>query len=380
MKLKSKVGILSIVYITHEAQESLVKRRNLGRNACYTALVLILSLMPVSAFSHALNTPSIGDDGHLGVYKQSYYYDLQAGSKLADKGDYHQAVPYFRQVVEKNPSNVMAQYNLGYSLMESAQEMTDPVAKAQHLEEAQWAFMRVRDLNPELTLTYYKLGKLALLQDDYQGAVEAYKIGVEYNPENFALWFNLAAAYEKVDDLRQAEHAYKKALEANPRFVYAHNNLGLLYEQTNRIDMAEAVYREALAQVPDYNYARLNLGSLLQTQGRLDEAEDTYREAISYEPDNAWAHLYLGNTFYRKSQYSKALDCYNRAIELNPKYPTTYYLASLALQKLNRPEEALANSLQYINLAPNGAFSQEAGELVMTLQQAKERALNVHKP
>ncbi len=313
-------------------------------------------------------------DGYLRIYKASSYYSTQVGSRYADAGQYTQAIPYFVKAVESNPASVLNQYNLGYSDMALAEQSASESEKAQMLFQAEWAMQRARDLNPDMTLTYFKLGKLAIERGDYSAATQYYKEGTENNPENAALWFNLGAAYEKIKDPEQAEQAYLKAIEQNPKFVYAHNNLGLLYEQTNRVAQAEEVYKKALDAMPDYNFARLNLGSLLQSLGRTDEAKLYYREALKYEPDNPWAYLYLGNIDYTQGNYQEALEAYNKAISLNPSYPTTYYLACLTLQKLNRTDEALANGLHYINLAPGGAFSQEAGELIMTLkQQAKPK-------
>lgn len=347
-----------------------------GRIALFVAALAAVN--PV--FASPTYTHGVRPDGFLGVYQQSSYYQLEVGTRLADGDRYEQAIPYLEKAVEGNPTSVMAQYNLAYSLMQTAEETTSPESKQQLLARAEWAFLRVRDLNPDLALTYYKLGKLALGRGDYQAACDYYQSGVNNNPENFALLFNLAAAYEKLGDLAHAEKAYVKATEVNPKFVYAHNNLGLLYEQTNRPDKAEAIYREAMAQVPEYNYARLNLGSLLQGQGRLEEAVAVYQDAIGYESDNAWAYLYLGNTYLRQSRFHAAWGAYQKAIELNPEYPAAYYFASLALQHMNRPDEALAKSLQYIHLAPDGAYSQEAGELILTLQEAKTRAVNIEGP
>lgn len=305
----------------------------------------------------------------LETYKLSSYYDAEVGSHLADAGQYGQAIHYFAKAVEKNPTSVLNQYNLGYSEMMLAEIITPGDDKEQVLFQAEWAMQRARDLNPDMTLTYFKLGKLAIERGDYSQATQYYKEGAENNPDSAALWFNLGAAYEKIKDPEQAEQAYLKAIEQNPKFVYAHNNLGLLYEQTNRTAQAEEIYKKALEEMPDYNFARLNLGSLLQGMGRIDEAKLYYREALKYEPDNPWAYLYLGNINYTQGNYQEALEAYNKAISLNPDYPTTYYLACLTLQKLNRTDEALANGLHYINLAPEGAFSQEAGEIIMTLKQ-----------
>lgn len=339
------------------------------------SIILSLVLVATTGLAYAFQglNQSIDNEGYLYIYKNSQYFELEVGSKLADQEKYSEAVVHFRKAVEQEPTNLMAQYNLGYSLMALYNQVPADQKQAV-LDEAERAFLRVRDLNPNLTLTYFKLGKLAMLTEDYQRAAEYYRSGVENNPDNFTLAFNLANACEKNGNLDKAEKAYLLAIEINPKFVYAHNNLGLLYEKQEQYEKAELVYREAIRQVPDYTYARLNLANMLQTSGRLEEAEGMYKKTIEYEADNGWAYLYLGNTYYRLGRYEQAVNAYNKAIELNPDYPTTYYLMSLALHKLNRLDEALAQGLHYIQLAPNGAFSQEAGTLVLTIQQSKTQA------
>jgi tetratricopeptide (TPR) repeat protein len=348
----------------------------------YSSVVFIsyLTLMTQTAYPMPTYTDLANKQASIPMYAQSSYGNLEMGCQLVDKGQYQQALLYIQQSIEQNPSSVIAEYNLGYILMQMGADNPSEEQKQQKLSEAEWAFLRVRDLNPDLSLTYYKLGKLALMREDFKTAQAYYQSGIESHPDNFALLFNLAATDEKLNDLPSAEKAYLKVIDLNPKFVYAYNNLGLIYEQTNHPDKAEAMYRQALTEVPEYNYARLNLGSMLQGQGRLDEAMTMYKEAIQVEPNNAFAHLYLGNAYYRKGDYQNALNAYQEAISLDPKYPTTYYLMSLALEKLNRSDEALAKGLQYINLAPSGAFSEEAGELVLTLQQAKKDTDATNKP
>ncbi len=313
--------------------------------------------------------PSLYPDGYLSVYHQSAYFDIQQGCAEIEQGAFEKAAENLQKAVEKNPTSVMAQYNLGYSLMQLGEHSKSDLAKGQELEDAEWTFQRVQNINPELTLTYYKLGKLALLRNDPEAARKYYLEGLENSTDNFALYFNLGAVYEKLHNIPKAKEAYRKVIEINPKFVLAYNNLGLIYEDEHDFSQAEDLYKEALSQSPGYNYARLNLGNLLQSQGRLDEAEVQYKEALRYEPENGWTYLYLGNTYFRKGDYKQALSAYHKSVDYNPHYATTYYLMSLVLEKLDRPDEALANGLQYIHLAPDGDFSQEAQEMIMVLKQ-----------
>lgn len=318
---------------------------------------------------------ALNDDGYTSVFTKSSYNDMVQGSALADAGHCDQAIPFFKKTIERRPTDVLAWYSLAVCSSNRADETTDTALKAELNQQAEIAYGRVKDLNPNIDVTYYKLGKYAMERGEYKAAKALYMEGVFANPDNVILLFNLAVASEKLDDVFGAQQAYEDAIKANPQFVYAYNNLGLLYEQQNQLDKAEATYKAALERVPEYNFARLNLGNLLQSEDRLDEAEKVYSEVVRYEPDNMWGYLYLGNVHYKQSNYESALHAYDHVISLNPNYTPAYFLSSLALQKLNRGDEALDRGMQYIRLEPNGAFSKEASDLVYSIKTSKTRAL-----
>ena len=344
--------------------------RSFYREFLPIAMVSLLSFVPLSAYATATILSHADDPGTLLVVHHSVYGSLITGGKLADEGSDSHALAYFRKAYEMNPTSALAAYSLGYTLMQVAEQTPSAQLKQAYRAQAEWSLLRARDLNPELTLTYFKLGTLALMREDSQTAMEYYQSGVDANPENASLHFNLAAAAEKLNNLPKAEAAYREVIRLNPDFVYAYNNLGLILERSHRMEEAEAVYRAALKADPDYNFARLNLGSLLQSEGRTEEAQAMYQESVKLDPKNAWGYFYLGNSYYRQGEFEAALNAYNQSIALNPKYAPAYYLVSLTLQKLNREDEALKRGMQYIHLAPDGAFSQEAGEMVMTLKQS----------
>lgn len=333
--------------------------------------LLTALLAPTALAFSPTQTGQIGPQFPQQLYHQSYYYQLELGSQYAESQDFEHASQAFDNAVETNPTMVLGQYNLGYTLMKQAENEPVESKRTALLNRAEWAFLRARDISPEVGVTYFKLGRIALLKEDFDLASQYYQMGTEIYPQNPALWFNLGAAEEKLKHTQKAEEAYIKALAADPTFVFAYNNLGLLYEEANQPEKAEAMYRQALAIEPSYNFARLNLGTMLQALGRLDEAEVLYREAVKLEPQNPWAHLYLGNACFRKNHYQEALVAYQRVARLNPQYPTTYYLMSLVLHKLNRSNEALESGLQYIQMEPHGTFAKEATEMILTIQHAK---------
>lgn len=338
-------------------------------------LAVGISLFSLPGVNLALAAPShvstLRHDGFLSIYKQSAYFEIEQGSKLADQERYQQAIPHFQKAIEERPDSILAWYNLAYSQSAIAEGGNIDEAQFQKLmTDAEWSFQRSQNLNPQIAMTYYKLGKMAVQRQDFEAAKRYYRLGVINNPDNASMYFNLGVAYEKVEEYDNALMAYQRTIMLNPKFIYAYNNLGLLYEGFREYDKAEMVYQRSIQMAPTYLLPRLNLGNLLETQGRLSEAQAQYEAILAVEPDNLWAHMYLGNIYYKQSRYESALEAYERVISLQPDLALPYYLSSLTLQKLNRVDEAMARSLHYLQLDPKGRYTQEAQALLTNLKTA----------
>lgn len=303
--------------------------------------------------------------------KESAYYDLHVASPYLSQGEYSRALPYLVRASEKMPNSLIALFDLATCYATLAETTGDKPQKKFFEGEAERLFLRVQSLNPELTMTYFKLGKLALARNDYQAARDYYEAGLGQHPDNAVLHFNLASVYERLEDWDGAIRHYRESIRNNPDFVYAYNNLGLVYEQQKNIVGAEAMYTQALAKDPAYTFARLNLGNLFADRGDHARAMDTYREALRYEPTNSWAYLYLGNELVQMKEYVQAAEAYQACLKNNPRYVTAYYLLAMVLNRLNRWEEAMKMSRAYVQLAPNGDHVGEMQQLFAALKDRK---------
>lgn len=338
-------------------------------------LAAVISSAPSAAFALSVQVPTVPHQAGLELVKESEYVGLSQSSALMGKGQYAQALPYLLEVVEKNPINIIGQFNLGTAYLELAKQAPLRAEQAIYLTQAQQAFERVQDLNPDLTLTYFKLGKIALMRGDLGAAKTYYKTGIAIEPGNAALLFNLARVYDQAGERDDAMKYYLLTLEKDPRFIYAYNNLALMYEEKQDFKNAEKLYKQALKKDKKYNLARLNLGNLHAANGRYDTARKLFEEAKAYEPDNAWVYFYLGNMHLRMSNYDEAVSAYNKAVELNPNHATTYYLLAVSLTRLKRMDEALQASLHYVQLAPDGEFSKEMKSLIMAVKLSQPSGL-----
>lgn len=307
----------------------------------------------------------------------SEFMPLSHASTLVQKGRNAEALSHLISTVEQNPVNILALFHLGNAYLDLAKQSDLPEQQLIFLEQSLQAFERVNDLNPELTLTYFKLGKVALMKGDVESAKKYYQAGLALDPNNAALIFNLARVYDQSNDKAQAIAFYERTLSVDPNFTYAYNNLGLLYEERSELKNAEKYYKKALSKDKNYTLARLNLGNLYAASGRYEEAKTELITARKQEPTNAWTHYYLGNLHLRMSNYEEAVQSYQEASSLNPNHALTYYLLAVSLSKLKRLDEALQASLHYVQLEPNGEYSREMKSLIMAVKLSQSSGFSL---
>src|SRR5262249_31702062 len=148
------------------------------------ATIALLGLSGITGLHVQAALPSFDQTGYLGVYKQSPYYTMQRGSAYVLQQNDKKALPYFEYSAEHLPTSVLAEYNLGYSHLSLAANAKTQAEAKYHLAKAEWSFLRTQNLNPDLDISYFKLGKIALAREDYQGAVDYYRMGVDNRPDN----------------------------------------------------------------------------------------------------------------------------------------------------------------------------------------------------
>jgi tetratricopeptide (TPR) repeat protein len=291
--------------------------------------------------------------------KHTEFAAMIRASALANE---HQQMIEYELAVEQAPTNIIALYNLAMTQYQLALKSQDKAL----MTLAEQNLARVLSLNPDILALYFKLGKLALLQNNLTQAENWYRQGLDVAPDNASLTFNLAEVLEQQNRLSDAQAAYKKALSLDPQFIYAYNNLGLLYERVNATEQAEDCYLKALAVNPAYVHARLNLGALYDGAGKRDEAKNQFELVLQIDPGNGWANFYLGGQAYRNGQYEQAVNYLQTASRSGTGASAAYYFLTLALVKLNRLDEAVTASMMYLEADQTGPYAKEMQAFVNT--------------
>jgi tetratricopeptide (TPR) repeat protein len=155
---------------------------------------------------------------------------------------YDEATTLFRQIVETDPADFPAWYELGtvYFIQKN-------------YAEAEKAYTQAITKHPDYGIALLSLGRLRIAQKNYDGAIEALLQAVKVLPDSAQANFFLGEAYLQNRKGSLAVGYLNQALKLDPvGMADARLRLGALYNAAGMKDKAAAEYEEYLKVVPNY--------------------------------------------------------------------------------------------------------------------------------
>jgi tetratricopeptide (TPR) repeat protein len=211
---------------------------------------------------------------------------------------------------------------------------------------------------------YVERGRALRQLEEYEAAARSYREAIERFDRNPIPEAHLELAFVQMAPLRQYDEAIEnlqRVVALNFKEAEALSNLGLArherWRQQGRpsetgqqeLGQAQADLERAIRLKPDLIVAYLNLANVLEEMELNREAirvlSDVLRrrEALTAatEMHNFYrAHLHRGNLYLTKGAYQQAIEDYRAAIELDATDAAAFYNLGVALQQLERMEEA----------------------------------------
>jgi len=155
-------------------------------------------------------------------------------------------------------------------------------------------------------------GMKAIMERDYQSAIEQFEKGLEVDPENLA-----------------ARVSYARAL-------YLGGQAGAAEKQLNRV--LERDQQQVLAT--------FLLAVLHEAQGNTEQAADLYRRVLALDPKHEGAHFYLGNLLFEAGTYREAAQQYQAALAANKDIPPARLLELVARHRAGATDAEIAAELE----------------------------------
>jgi tetratricopeptide (TPR) repeat protein len=146
----------------------------------------------------------------------------------------------------------------------------------------------------------------------------------EKHPEQSSICTALVRAHKQNNDYLGAIAAYKKAIEIDPRNLNFRHKLAETYEEAGLYDEAIASYRDLIQSRPDYSYWYHSLVKLQYRLGKPDDAQRTIEEAMRSVPKDVQWYTAIAAMYGSVEDYKKAESLYLKAVELAPEVGFTH--------------------------------------------------------
>jgi tetratricopeptide (TPR) repeat protein len=249
--------------------------------------------------------------------------------------------------------------------------------------EAKTATLEALQKHPSSVEGYNLLGIIETNQQDYAGALEAFKKALKIAPSSVKTYNNLGNAYVAIKDIESAEKAFRMGLRLDPANQDGNYNLGVLlmmrgnateaiphfekvktqnlaarfnliraYFGSKRVADALRVTTEVSTQAKNDVQVHFSLGVLLASEKQYKPAQLELEKADALQPETFEIIYNLGQVYLRGGQNPKSELALNRALNLKPDSVDAMYLLAQAYTNEGRPLEALDLLLRAHKLAP----------------------------
>ena len=236
--------------------------------------------------------------------------ELTQAEDAIQKRDYPTAEPLLRQVVDRDPSNYVAWFDLGF--------LENAVGK---VEESIAAYRKSVEAKPDVFESNLNLG-LQLAKTGQPDAEKFLRDATQLKPTSHAAegqgraWLSLAQVLEKAKP-EEAIAAYRQASALRPEDPEPHLAAGHLLERNNKFSDAETEYKRALALDPQSD-ALTGLANIYMSGRRFVEAEEYLRKLVVAQPGNAAAHVQLGRVLAAEGKNDAAVIELEAGVKLAP--------------------------------------------------------------
>jgi tetratricopeptide (TPR) repeat protein len=247
-------------------------------------------------------------------------------------------------------------------------------------DEALEAYRQAAVLRPKNPDPHLSAGLLLEKQNRFADAEREYKEALAIDPGSSDAMTGLANLYMRGHRFTEAEAALRKLLALHPEDPSAHMQLGRMLAADGQNDAAIAELQTALKIAPHDAGARWDVADLYMAAGKFAEAEQQYRPLLQAKPQDAGLHHALGKALLKQRKFVEAQQEFLTAVQLKPDFGGAYGdLAVAANENQNYPLaiKALDARAKFLPELPFGYFMRATA--YDHLRDYKDAALNYHK-
>ncbi len=255
---------------------------------------------------------------------------VKDAQREVDAVNYEAAKRIYNELIAKNPSIAEIYYRLGFVAIqeEDYDAARDNFDNASILAPSVEKYTKAKNI---LAAKILQEAQQSLNMGDISGAERKVLTSLRINSEFGPAYSILAYIKLKSGDINAAIENWEKAITYDPESRSSWYNLGSIYWRTKQYDKAENALLKAIAIEPGYAKSYTTLGQTYMAENKLKEAEKYFKRSIELEPDSPAARESYGELLNNQERYVEAIVQLTEAARLitNPKnrYLTNYRLA-----------------------------------------------------
>jgi len=276
---------------------------------------------------------------------QDFRWRYLAGFLAQEAGQFEEALAAYRDALVIDPGYLAATLRQGQVLL-----------KLQRPEEAKDKFLAVLAREPANAPALAGLGRLAMGEADYAGAIQYLEKALAVEPAATRLRYTLAIAYRQDGDLNKARDNLRLRGDAEPlmadpviaamakksRSAQIYLEQGYAAARAGRDREAVIQFRKAVEFNPNDISALVSLGQGLFSIGEEEEGMGYIDRALELDPDNAAAHYRRGTVLEGRGQDVAAAEDYRFVLDSDPDHLRARFRLADTLMRLGQFEQAAA--------------------------------------
>jgi tetratricopeptide (TPR) repeat protein len=150
--------------------------------------------------------------------KKSLRVLMLNGYVFMTKGEYHEAINLFSDVLKAEPNNLNALNNIGLCYLRLGM-----------LRDAEHLFLGIIENDPSYYRAYNNLGVIYEKEGRFLDAISYYATSAKISPEQPDLYLRIAKSYEEIHKEKEAGIALDTVIKRYPEHPLANYRIGLFY-------------------------------------------------------------------------------------------------------------------------------------------------------
>jgi len=171
--------------------------------------------------------------------------------------------------------------------------------------------------------------------------------------DNAIAHYNLGCVLVTQGKINEAADHFAEVVRILPTFADARSDLGQALVRQGKIEDAIASFHQALRYNPNFRQAHFGLASVLTEQGKFEEADEHWMAVLQLTATNQWVvYDQHGLLLAKQGKAEAALVQFSKAVEINSKNAALHSHLAMALDRLGRTREAIAEYQFALSLNP----------------------------